>query len=78
MRVVARQQKLATTSILCNTPPRGYSVQSSLEGDKCLGGYFKFLISKHSPDFLFFIPLKGELKRMTGFLEYSVQCPLEG
>ncbi len=27
---------------------------------KCLGGYLKFLISKHSPDFLFF---------MTGNLE---------
>jgi len=25
------------------------------EGYKCLGEYFKFLISMHSPDFLFFI-----------------------
>jgi hypothetical protein len=38
-------------------------------GDKCLGGYSKFLISKYSSDFLFFIPLKGVLKRVTGFLE---------
>jgi hypothetical protein len=36
------------------------SVQYPLEGCKCLGGHFKFLISIHSPDFLFF---------MTGNLE---------
>jgi hypothetical protein len=32
-------------------------------GDKCLGGNTKFLISKHSHDFLFFL---------TGVQEYSV------
>ena len=41
------------------------SVQYPLEGYKCLGGHFKFSISIHSPDFLFFIP-KGVLKRVTG------------
>jgi hypothetical protein len=39
-------------------------------GYKCLGGAFKILILKYSPDFLFFIPLKAwVLKRVTGFLE---------
>jgi hypothetical protein len=28
-------------------------------GYKCLGGAFKILILKYSPDFLFFIPLKA-------------------
>jgi hypothetical protein len=34
-------------------------------GYKCLGGAFKILILKYSPDFLFFIPLKAwVLKRV--------------
>jgi hypothetical protein len=45
---------LFTVPVLC-----GYSVQCPLEGYKCLGGYFKVLILKYSPDFLFFIPLKA-------------------
>jgi hypothetical protein len=40
-----------------------------LEGYKCHGGQVKYLISKESPAFLFFTPLKGVLKRVTGFLE---------
>jgi hypothetical protein len=45
------------------------SVQCPLEGYKCLGGIFKFLILIHSPDFSFFTPLKGVLKRVPGFQE---------
>jgi hypothetical protein len=44
-------------------------VNGKISQDKCLGGHFKFLISIHSPDFLFFIPLKGVLKRVKGNLE---------
>ena len=33
------------------------------------GDYFKFLIPTHSPDVLFFTPLKGVLKGVTGFQE---------
>jgi hypothetical protein len=63
--------------VTSNTPQGGYSVKSSLAVDKCLGGYFKFLISKHSPAFLFFIPVKRALKRipLKGVLK---RAPLEG
>jgi hypothetical protein len=43
-------------------------VNGKISQDKCLGGHFKFPVSIHSPDFLFFTPLKGVLKR----------APLEG
>jgi hypothetical protein len=44
---------------------RGTLFSASLEGHKCLGGHFKILILKYSPDFLFFIPLKAwVLKRV--------------
>ncbi len=32
----------------------GTQYSASLEGHKCLEGYFKILILKYSPDFLFF------------------------
>ena len=32
-----------------------HSFQYPLEGYKCLGDYFRFLITMHSPDFLFVV-----------------------
>jgi hypothetical protein len=40
-------------------------VNWKISQDKCLGGYFKCLISEESPAFVFFIPLKAwVLKRV--------------
>ena len=64
--VLPRQKQLRTP---VNGKVGRDSVQCPLEGYKCLGGHFKFLISMHSPNFLFFIPLKGVLKRVTENLE---------
>ena len=44
-------------------------INGKISRDKCLGSIFKFLILIHSPDFLFFTPLKGVLNRVTGFQE---------
>jgi hypothetical protein len=63
--------KWLTVKIVRIIKPSTYitPVNGKISRDKCLGTIFKFLILIHSPDFLFFIPLKGVLKRVTGFRE---------
>jgi len=50
-------------------PTRGY---------KYLGNIPNHIILKHITQFLVFIPLKGVLKRVTGFLGSKVLTPING
>ena len=53
-------------------PLEGYFFQCSLDGHKCLGGLFKFSISRHSPRFLFLWQKK--IRRKALLLLQTISC----